>query len=127
MMLIAWQPSMTFQDITERIFSFSRRIGAIHNISFSGLRQELLATDGLYHALSFHPEKTWNVKPFDIGYVHGGYFVKICNAMDKYKPRITVEKNVEISTVPAVPETDISLFPGGIRQSVCNFPRYSPG
>ena len=118
MTLIAWRPSITFQEIAERIFNFSRRIAAIHNVSWSDLRQELLATDGLCHALPFRPERAWNVKLFDIGYVRGGDFVKICNAMDKYNLCITAEKDVEMSTVPPIAETDIKLFPGGICRSV---------
>jgi len=91
-------------------------------MSFSNIREELLAINGLYHAFSFRPRTPWDAKLFDIGYVRGEQFVVLCNARDEWSPSISVETDVEISTVPPVPETDIKLFPGGIRRSVDNHP-----
>jgi len=118
MILIAWKPSVNFQIIANHVFDMANCLRTIPDISFSSIQQELLATDGLYHTFSIHPERPWNAKLFDIGYVRKEEFVVLCNAKDKYGCCITVERNVEISTVPALPETDIKSFPGGIHQSV---------
>lgn len=121
MMLIAWKPSIDFRIIANRIFDVANRLRAIPDRSFSSIRQELLATDSLYHAFSFRPEIPWDAKLFDIGYVRGEEFVVLCNGIDKYWSCIIVERNVEISTSPVIPETDIKSFPGGIRRyKFCN-------
>jgi hypothetical protein len=115
MILIAWRPSITFKIITDRIFEFADRLRLIEDKSFSNMRRELLAIDGLYHAFSFRPNRPWNVKLFDVGYVSGEEFVFLCNAMDEYNLPIAVEIIPEVSTLP---EASVKSFPGGVRRSV---------
>ncbi|TDL30127.1 hypothetical protein BD410DRAFT_52906 [Rickenella mellea] len=118
--LVSWNPSLQFSDMVKRMCDLDFRLRQLKSPSFNLIRQELLDTQTLYHAMSIFPRQPWAVDLFDVGYVRQESFVFLCNARSMDGRDIPIEREAEFPTLPDLARNATS-FPDGVFQyTFCN-------